>query len=75
MEVITVQADVSDEAQVKAAIEAGVHKWGRIDYAANCAGIGGPVAKFVDVDVAEVSKLSSTVSDAPFVPDSSGTRR
>lgn len=55
METITVKADVSNEADVKAAIAAGVQKWGRIDYAANCAGIGGPMAKFVDVDVSEVS--------------------
>ncbi|BEI81738.1 hypothetical protein CcaverHIS002_0208980 [Cutaneotrichosporon cavernicola] len=34
VETLSVQADVSDEAQVKAAMAAAVNKWGRVDYAA-----------------------------------------
>lgn len=46
--VLAVKTDVSDEAQVKDLIKAAVDKFGRIDYAVNCAGIaaGAPFAQF-----------------------------
>ncbi len=53
---LPIQADVSDEAQVQGAIQAAVDKFGRIDYAANCAGIGCPRAKFADTQTADFEK-------------------
>lgn len=53
---------MSDEEQVKAAIAAAVDKWGRIDYAANCAGIGCPRAKFADTETQAVSSARPSLT-------------
>lgn len=45
---ITIRADVTDEAQVERAIATVVNEFGRIDYAANFAGIAGPLSSIVD---------------------------
>lgn len=43
-----IKTDVSDEAQVKALVASAVAKFGRLDYAVNCAGValGGAFAEF-----------------------------
>lgn len=45
---ITIRADVTNEAEVQAAIDQTVREFGRIDYAANFAGILGPLSAAVD---------------------------
>ncbi|KAK3673218.1 hypothetical protein LTR78_006763 [Recurvomyces mirabilis] len=47
---ITIHADVTDESQVESAIAETVKEFGRIDYAANFAGIAGPLSSVVDTD-------------------------
>ncbi|KAK3060111.1 hypothetical protein LTS18_009345, partial [Coniosporium uncinatum] len=46
-ECICIRADVTKEEDVQNAVRQAVEKFGRIDYAANFAGIGGPLAAFV----------------------------
>lgn len=41
VEVLPVVTNVADEASVKAMVAAAVQKFQRIDYAVNCAGVGG----------------------------------
>ena len=48
---ITIRADVTDEAQVERAVQTAVKEFGRIDYAANFAGISGPLTAVVDTDL------------------------
>ncbi|KAJ5772509.1 hypothetical protein N7520_003038 [Penicillium odoratum] len=50
-ECLTISADVTKEEEVKNAISQAVAKFGRIDYAANFAGIGGSRAPIADGDV------------------------
>ena len=49
VETITLPTDVSDEASVAKAVSGAVEKWGRIDYAVNCAGMFGnsPCLSFI----------------------------
>jgi NAD(P)-dependent dehydrogenase (short-subunit alcohol dehydrogenase family) len=42
--VMFVQADVRDEAAVEGAVEQTLRRFGRLDFAANCAGVGGDMA-------------------------------
>ncbi|KAK5682529.1 hypothetical protein LTS10_005657 [Elasticomyces elasticus] len=50
--VICITADVTDESQVERAVAEAVKEFGRIDYAANFAGISGPLTPVVDTDTA-----------------------
>jgi NAD(P)-dependent dehydrogenase (short-subunit alcohol dehydrogenase family) len=45
-----VPADVRDEASVAAAVDAAVRRFGRLDFAANCAGAGGDMAPLERTD-------------------------
>ncbi|WP_437576922.1 SDR family NAD(P)-dependent oxidoreductase [Sorangium sp. So ce887] len=47
-----VQTDVRDEASVRRAVEQTVQRFGRLDVAANCAGVGGDMARLEDTDQA-----------------------
>ncbi|KAK3116648.1 hypothetical protein LTR53_002762 [Teratosphaeriaceae sp. CCFEE 6253] len=47
---ITIHADVTNESQVERAVAEAVKVFGRIDYAANFAGIAGPLTAIVDTD-------------------------
>ncbi len=47
-----VQTDVRDEAQVARAVERGVQRFGRLDYAFNAAGVGGDMAPLERADQA-----------------------
>lgn len=55
--VITIHADVTKEDQVQAAIDQTVKEFGRIDYAANFAGIVGPLAMSWDISLKEYRKV------------------
>ncbi|KAK5107248.1 hypothetical protein LTR62_001602 [Meristemomyces frigidus] len=50
--VITIHCDVTKESEVEAAIAQTVKEFGRIDYAANFAGVAGPLTAVVDTDTA-----------------------
>ncbi|KAK5723448.1 hypothetical protein LTR15_005146 [Elasticomyces elasticus] len=50
--VICITADVTDESQVERAVAEAVKEFGRIDYAANFAGISGPLTPVIDTDTA-----------------------
>ncbi|CAK9784066.1 short chain dehydrogenase [Cutaneotrichosporon oleaginosum] len=67
VETLPIKADVSDEAQVKSAVQGAVDKWGRIDYAANCAGIGCPRAKFADTTTADFEKTMGVNARGCFI--------
>jgi 2-dehydro-3-deoxy-L-rhamnonate dehydrogenase (NAD+) len=54
---VTNQVDVTDEAQVAAAVEAAKNLFGRIDILVNNAGIGGPIANTWDYDRATFQKI------------------
>lgn len=54
---IVAPADVSDEAAVAAAIEAGVSAFGRLDAAFNAAGIQAPVTDHADEDAAQYDRI------------------
>ncbi|WP_438025875.1 glucose 1-dehydrogenase [Sorangium sp. So ce233] len=47
-----VPTDVRDEASVKRAVEETMERFGRLDCAANCAGVGGDMARLEDTDQA-----------------------
>ncbi|XXY55132.1 SDR family oxidoreductase [Sorangium sp. So ce269] len=47
-----VQTDVRDEASVERAVEQTVSRFGRLDFAANCAGVGGDMARLEETDQA-----------------------
>ncbi|KAJ0412947.1 hypothetical protein BJY00DRAFT_320289 [Aspergillus carlsbadensis] len=50
-ECLTIQADVTNESSVKGAVARTVSRFGRLDYAANFAGIGGQANSIADGDV------------------------
>jgi NAD(P)-dependent dehydrogenase (short-subunit alcohol dehydrogenase family) len=52
----TIRADVTQEADVASAVAEAVAKYGRIDYAANFAGIVGPPDTIVNLDLAKWKK-------------------
>lgn len=54
---LTINADVTDEAQIERAVAEAVKAFGRIDYAANFAGISGPLTAVVDTDTAAWRKV------------------
>ncbi len=54
-----VRCDVTSEDDVRAAVEATVSSWGRIDVAINNAGIGQDMKSFVDVTAADMSSMFS----------------
>ncbi|TKA82584.1 hypothetical protein B0A55_01182 [Friedmanniomyces simplex] len=54
---ITIHADVTDESQIERAVAEAVEAFGRIDYAANFAGISGPLTAVVDTDTAAWRKV------------------
>ncbi|KAL2823614.1 NAD(P)-binding protein [Aspergillus cavernicola] len=51
VECLTIQADVSKETDVENAVAQAVSRFGRIDYAANFAGIGGQAGSIANYDV------------------------
>jgi NAD(P)-dependent dehydrogenase (short-subunit alcohol dehydrogenase family) len=53
VEIEAIDMDVAKEADVKNAIERSVNRFGRIDYAVNNAGIGGPPRGTTDVELSE----------------------
>lgn len=55
--VLVVKADVSDEAQVKAYVDAAIERFGRIDVFFNNAGIEGKVAPLEQQDIAMFDKV------------------
>ncbi|MGK3998408.1 SDR family NAD(P)-dependent oxidoreductase [Sorangium sp. So ce1024] len=55
-----VQTDVRDEASVKRAVERTMDRFGRLDCAANCAGIGGDMARLEDTDQAVWDSVMAT---------------
>ncbi|CAK3768092.1 3-oxoacyl-[acyl-carrier- ] reductase 1 [Lecanosticta acicola] len=55
--VITIRADVTQEDQVERAVEEAVKEFGRIDYAANFAGIIGPLAPSWDISLEQWKKV------------------
>ncbi|OCT45296.1 3-oxoacyl-[acyl-carrier-protein] reductase FabG [Cladophialophora carrionii] len=55
-ECLAIRADVTQEAEVASAVAQAVAKFGRIDYAANFAGIVGPPDSIVNLDVAKWKK-------------------
>jgi NAD(P)-dependent dehydrogenase (short-subunit alcohol dehydrogenase family) len=48
--VMFVRADVRDEAAMARAVEQSVQRFGRLDFAANCAGVGGDMASLENTD-------------------------
>ncbi|EUC26711.1 hypothetical protein COCCADRAFT_31568 [Bipolaris zeicola 26-R-13] len=56
VEVLTLDCDVSDEAAVQQAVQAVVDKFGRIDFAVNCAGIIGPHQTTDSMDIDAFNK-------------------
>lgn len=54
---LTVRADVTNEPDVERAVAEAVQAFGRIDYAANFAGIVGPLGMSWDIDVAQWRKV------------------
>ncbi|KAL3474466.1 oxidoreductase [Aspergillus californicus] len=57
VECLTIQADVSQETDVKNAVAQAAARFGRIDYAANFAGIGGQAGSIVNYDVDNFRKV------------------
>lgn len=55
-----VQTDVRDEASVKRAVERTMDRFGRLDCAANCAGVGGDMARLEDTDQAVWDSVMAT---------------
>ncbi|KAH0829697.1 Levodione reductase [Fonsecaea pedrosoi] len=53
---LAIRCDVTDEAQVEKAVEATVAEFGRLDYAANAAGVAGPLGFTTAVDAAAFDK-------------------
>jgi len=58
--------DVTDPAQNKAMVDFAVEKFGRLDYAVNNAGIGGPQDAITEIDEADYRKLIAVNQDAVF---------
>jgi NAD(P)-dependent dehydrogenase (short-subunit alcohol dehydrogenase family) len=54
---ITIHADVTDESQVEKAVATAVEAFGRIDYAANFAGIAGPLTAVTETDTEQWKKV------------------
>lgn len=59
VEILTVIANIADEDSVKAMIASAVSRFQRIDYAANCAGIGGG-SVFAETSLADVGTPADT---------------
>jgi len=64
---ITIRADVTKEDEVEAAVAEAVHKFGRIDYAANFAGIAGQAFKVADGSLAEFQKVQDVNATGVFL--------
>ncbi|OCK73173.1 NAD(P)-binding protein [Lepidopterella palustris CBS 459.81] len=64
---LTIRADVTNEKEVESAIEQAVKEFGRIDYAANFAGIGGPGLNITDLDVNGFLKTMTVNSTGVFL--------
>lgn len=65
-EIVGVKTDVSDEAQVKAMVATAVDKFGRLDYAVNCAGIG-LAAPFTDTTTELYDKVTGVNERGVFL--------
>ncbi|KAF2463058.1 NAD(P)-binding protein [Lindgomyces ingoldianus] len=61
-ECLTIRADVTKEEDMERAVKEAVEKFGRIDYAANFAGIVGPGAPISEIDVSEWQKTQDVNS-------------
>lgn len=55
--VLTIRCDVTDESQVEAAVKQTVDEFGRIDYAANFAGIAGPLGSMTETSLSDWKKV------------------
>ena len=64
---LTVQADVTSEAQVQAYVQAAVERFGRIDVFFNNAGIEGQVAALVDQAVEDFDKVMAVNARGVFL--------
>ena len=56
---LPIEADITDEAAVEAAIEATVEEFGGLDSLVNNAGIAGPTAPVQDIDVSEWQRVQN----------------
>ena len=63
---VSIQCDVTDEAQVKAMVEETVATFGRLDAAFNNAGIQSPVAEVADASMAEFDRVNAVNLRAVF---------
>ncbi|ORY17467.1 hypothetical protein BCR34DRAFT_474708 [Clohesyomyces aquaticus] len=66
-ECITIHADVTKEADIERAVHETVTKFGRIDYAANFAGIVGPGSIISDIDIAAWQKTQDVNSTGVLI--------
>ncbi|KAF2117374.1 hypothetical protein BDV96DRAFT_490266 [Lophiotrema nucula] len=66
-ECLTIHCDVTKEDQVEAAVKQAVDKFGRIDYAANFAGIIGPSSSITETNTEEWLKCQAVNSTGVFL--------
>lgn len=66
VEILAVVCNVADSASVKAMVEATVEKFGRLDYAVNCAGITGKPGRTADVTDEDWEKVIGVNQNGVF---------
>jgi NAD(P)-dependent dehydrogenase (short-subunit alcohol dehydrogenase family) len=64
---VPLQADVTDEAQVEAAVAATLNRLGRLDVLLACAGVAGSFAKVTDVALAEWERVMAVNARGVFL--------
>ncbi|OCK73031.1 NAD(P)-binding protein [Lepidopterella palustris CBS 459.81] len=64
---LAIRADVTNEGEVETAIEQAVKEFGRIDYAANFAGVPGPGIKITDLELNDYLKTMTVNSTGVFL--------